>query len=263
METLSVRSSITETGDAVEVYPFSGPYDVREVSFGYVEEKTVLTDINLKLEKGKRIAIVGPSGSGKTSLVNLLMRFYDPDTGEILADKVNLKMLKLGTYYKNIGIILQEDFLFSGNVRENIRYGKPSATDGEVMAAAKCAAVHDEIMALPDGYDTDLAEGTKLSGGQKQRIAIARALIRQPSILILDEATSALDSQTAGVIEKTLEKVSKDKTVIMITHKMASVRHFDEIFVVDHGRLQEQGTFEELMSENGMFATLYRRQMRV
>ena len=263
METLSLKPSIVEKMDPVSVGSFSGPYDVNDVSFGYVPEQKVLTEVTLTISKGKRIGIVGPSGSGKTSLVNLLMRFYDPDTGEILADEVNLKDLELGTYYRNIGIILQDDFLFSGNVRENIRYGKPSATDEEIVTAAKQAAVHDDILDLPDGYDTDLAEGTKLSGGQRQRIAIARALIRQPSVLILDEATSALDSQTARTIEETLEQVSKDKTVIMITHKMVSVRQFDEIFVIDQGRVREQGTFKELMSRGGMFATLYKQQMRV
>jgi len=263
METLSVQSTISEKPNAVSVGRFAGPYHVNHVSFSYVPEQTVLNQVSIKLSRGRRIGVVGPSGSGKTTLVNLLMRFYDPDTGEILADKVNLKDLKLGSYYENIGIILQEDFLFSGNVRENIRFGKPNAGDEEVIQAAKLAAVHEDIIQLPEAYDTDLGEGTKLSGGQKQRIAIARALLRQPSVLIMDEATSALDSQTAHIIEETLERVSKDKTVVMITHKLASVRHFDEIFVVDRGRICEQGSFETLMAQGGMFARLYEQQTRV
>jgi len=263
METLDLESPIREKENAVAFDTFSGPYHVNNLSFSYVPEKQILSNITLTASKGKRIGIVGPSGSGKTSLVNLVMRFYDPEKGEILADKINLKDLKLGNYYTNIGIILQEDFLFSGTVRENIRYGKPKATDEEVFTAAKLAAVHDDILTLPDGYDTDLAEGTKLSGGQRQRIAIARALIRQPSILILDEATSSLDSETARRIEETLDKISQDKTVIMITHKLISVKNFDEIFVIDKGKLKEHGNFDQLIMQNGLFASLYRQQMKI
>ena len=261
METIGLQPAIVEKKDAITLDNFSGPYHVNNVAFSYVPEKQILSDFTLKIQQGKRIGIVGPSGSGKTSLVNLVMRFYDPDTGEILADQVNLKDLKLGKYYQNIGIILQEDFLFSGTVRENIRFGKPDATTQEVETAAKLAVIHDDILKLPDGYDTDLAEGTKLSGGQKQRIAIARALIRQPNILILDEATSSLDSETARRIEETIFKISKDITVIMITHKLISVKKFDEIIVIDKGELQEHGTFAELMEQNGLFASLYKQQV--
>lgn len=260
MDTIGLEPSIFEKKDAIAIDKFSGPYHLNDVSFSYVPEKQVLSNITLTVSKGKRIGIVGPSGSGKTSLVNLVMRFYDPETGEILAENVNLKDLKLGNYYQNIGIILQEDFLFSGTVRENIRFGKPGATSTEVENAAKLAVVHDDILNLPDGYDTDLAEGTKLSGGQKQRIAIARALIRQPNILILDEATSSLDSETARRIEQTIFEISQQMTVIMITHKLFSVRNFDEIFVIDKGKLIENGSFNQLMELNGLFAKLYKQQ---
>lgn len=262
MDTLAISPAITERAGAKALPQFAGPYHFQNVDFAYVPEKLVLQNIRLEIPRGQRVAIVGPSGSGKTSMANLVMRFYDPASGEILADDVNLKNVKLGSYYENIGIILQDNFLFSGSVRENIRYGKPHATDTEIIAAAKQAAVHSDILALPEGYETDLAEGTKLSGGQKQRIAIARALIRQPSILILDEATSALDSETARQIEKTLFGISTGKTVIMITHKLASVRNFDRIFVIHQGRLIEQGTFKELMQWQGFFADLYQKQMR-
>ncbi|MCU0644121.1 MAG: ABC transporter ATP-binding protein/permease [bacterium] len=261
METIGLQPSIFEKSNAVAIDKFSGPYHVNDLSFSYVPEKQILSDITLTISKGKRIGIVGPSGSGKTSLVNLVMRFYDPDQGEILADQVNLKDLKLGNYYQNIGIILQEDFLFSGTVGENIRFGKPDATTEEVETAAKLAVIHDDILKLPDGYDTDLAEGTKLSGGQKQRIAIARALIRQPKILILDEATSSLDSATAQRIEETIFKICNDMTVIMITHKLISVKNFDEIMVIDKGELREQGAFDQLMEQNGLFASLYQQQV--
>lgn len=257
METLGSQPSIFEKQDAIALNNFSGPYDLENVNFSYVPEQQILTDITLTIARGKRIGIVGPSGSGKTSLVNLVMRFYDPDRGEILADQVNLKDLKLGNYYQNIGIILQEDFLFSGTVRENIRFGKLAATNEQVETAAKLAAVHEDILNLPAGYDTDLAEGTKLSGGQRQRIAIARALVRQPKVLILDEATSSLDSETARRIEATIYKISTDMTVIIITHKLIAVRNFDEIFVIDKGRLVEQGSFTQLMEQNGLFASLY------
>ncbi len=262
METIGLKPAIVEKKDAITIGQFSGPYYVKDVCFSYVPEKQVLTDLTLTVSKGMRIGIVGPSGSGKTSLVNLVMRFYDPEKGEILAENVSLKDIKLGNYYQSIGIILQEDFLFSGTVRENIRFGKPNASTDEVETAAKLAAVHDDILNLPNGYHTDMAEGTKLSGGQKQRIAIARALIRQPSILILDEATSSLDSKTARRIEETIFKISKDMTVIMITHKLVSVKNLDEIIVIDRGKLKEQGTFDQLMRQDGLFASLYKQQVR-
>jgi ABC-type multidrug transport system fused ATPase/permease subunit len=262
METIGLKPAIIEKKDAITIGQFSGPYHVKDVCFSYVPEKQVLTDLTLTVSKGKRIGIVGPSGSGKTSLVNLVMRFYDPEKGEILTENVSLKDIKLGNYYQNIGIILQEDFLFSGTVRENIRFGKPDASTDEVETAAKLAAVHDDILNLPNGYHTDLAEGTKLSGGQKQRIAIARALIRQPLILILDEATSSLDSKTARRIEETIFTISKDMTVIMITHKLVSVKNLDEIIVIDRGKLIEQGTFDQLMRQDGLFASLYKQQVR-
>jgi ABC-type multidrug transport system fused ATPase/permease subunit len=262
METLGQKPAIFEKENPVSVKIFSGPYHMKDVSFSYIPEKPILSELTFNIQKGKKIGIVGPSGSGKTSLVNLLMRFYDPESGEILADKFNLKDLKLGSYYQNIGIILQEDFLFSGTVRENIRYGKPNSTDEDVIEAAKMAVVHQDILNLAEGYDTDLAEGTKLSGGQRQRVAIARALIRQPSILILDEATSALDSQSAQQISETLDKLADRKTIIMITHKLVSVKNFDEIFVVSKGKIHEQGDFEELMKQDGLFASMYKQQTR-
>ena len=260
METVGIEPSIVEKKNAITVKHLSGNFKVDHVSFGYVPEKSVLQDVKLTISRGKRVGIVGPSGSGKTSMVNLIMRFYDPDKGDIFVDEMNLKDIKLGEYYQNIGIILQEDFLFDGTVRENIRYGKPGSTDEEVYNAAKLAAVHEDILRLPQGYDTELAEGTKLSGGQRQRIAIARALIRQPSVLILDEATSALDSETARRIEETIYHIGKDKTVIMITHKLLSVKNYDEIFVIEDGRLKEKGTFTELINKNGLFAALYKQQ---
>jgi ATP-binding cassette subfamily B protein len=217
----------------------------------------VLQQVSFQIPQGKKIAIVGPSGSGKSTAINLILRFYDPVTGQILADEIDLRDLKLKTYYQNIGIILQDDFLFGGSVRENIRFGKPGASDAEVIGAARLAAIHDDIMKLPQRYDTDLAEGTKLSGGQRQRIAIARALIRQPSILILDEATSALDNQIARQIENRILEFAGEKTIIMITHRLLSIMHFDLILVIDQGKLVEQGTFADLMNQSGLFSKLY------
>ncbi len=259
METMDTSPSIVDKENAIVLDHFSGPYRFDGISFGYVPEREVLSDINLTIEKGKWTGIVGPSGSGKTSLVNLVMRFYDPDQGKVLAETIDLKDLRLRNYYRHIGIILQEDFLFSGTVMENIRYGKANASDAEVIEAAKLAAVHEDILKLPQGYDTDLAEGTKLSGGQRQRISIARALIRRPNILILDEATSSLDSETAHTIEQTLRKVSKSITVIIITHKLSSVKDCDEIFVINKGKVQESGTYKELMARKGWFASLLQR----
>jgi len=263
MDTLTVEPTIRERENAVAMDSFSGSYAIDQVSFSYVPEKEVLSEITIHTEPGKKVAIVGPSGSGKTSLVNLLLRFYDPARGEILADRVDLRNVKSASYYRHIGIILQEDFLFSGTVRDNIRYGKPDATETEIIDAAKLAAIHDDILSLPGSYDTDLAEGSKLSGGQRQRIAIARALIRKPSVLVLDEATSALDSQTAATIDATLNRVCAEKTVIVITHRLDSVRDCDEIFVLNKGRLVEQGSFHQLLMQNGLFASLYQKQVQV
>lgn len=261
METMNEKPTILEKEDPVVLKQFSGPYHLKDVSFRYVPEKEVLSNITLTIPRGLKIGIVGPSGSGKTSLVNLLMRFYDPDSGAVYANDVNLKDLERHRYYENIGIILQEDFLFNGNVRENIRYGKPNATAEEVIAAAKAAAIHDDILTLPDGYDTELGEDTRLSGGQRQRIAIARALIRQPNILILDEATSSLDSQTASKIEDTLYSLGDKLTLIMITHKLSSVRKCDTIYVVNYGKIEQQGSFNELVEQDGLFKSLYQKQM--
>ncbi|MBD3289825.1 ATP-binding cassette domain-containing protein [candidate division KSB1 bacterium] len=261
METMNEKPTILEKEDSVVLKDFKGPYHLKDVSFHYVPEKKVLSDITLTIPRGRKIGIVGPSGSGKTSLVNLLMRFYDPDSGAVYAEDVDLRDLQRRRYYENIGIILQEDFLFNGTVRENIRYGKPNAGDQEIIAAAKAAAIHDDILALSDGYDTDLGEDTRLSGGQRQRIAIARALIREPKILILDEATSSLDSQTAFKIEETLYALGDKLTLIMITHKLSSVRKCDRIFVLNHGKLEQQGTFDELAQQDGLFKSLYQKQM--
>ncbi len=261
-ETLMEPLTIQESAAPQILTDFDGPYEVQSLAFRYHPDRLILHDLTLTIRPGKRIAIVGPSGSGKTSFINLLLRFYDPMEGVILADGVNLKDLKINRYLENIGIILQEDFLFSGTVKENIRYGWPDADDHAVFEAAKQAAIHHDILALPAGYDTDLAEGTKLSGGQRQRIAIARALIRQPRILILDEATSALDTETAGQIEKNLIEIGQGRTLIMITHRLAAITSFDEIFVLADGSLQEHGTFEHLMTQNGIFANLYRQHIQ-
>ncbi len=261
METLNEKPTIREKEDPVALKHFGGPYHLKDVTFQYIPGKEVLSDIKLTIPPGVKIGIVGPSGSGKTSLVNLLMRFYDPDSGAIYAGDINLKDLEHHHYYENIGIILQEDFLFNGTVRENIHYGKPNATEDEIIAAAKAAAIHEDILSLSDGYDTELGEDTRLSGGQRQRIAIARALIRQPNILILDEATSSLDSQTAFKIEDTLYSLGETLTLIMITHKLSSVRKCDKIYVMNHGKIEQQGSFDELAAQKGMFKSLYQKQM--
>lgn len=263
METLGEPVTIAQAARPIPVpRGFAGPFHVKDVAFSYVPGKRILSDITVTVPKGRRVAIVGPSGSGKTSLANLILRFYDPESGALLADTIDLRDIHLGKYYENIGVILQENYLFEGTVSDNIRYGRPDASDEEVVAAAKQAAVHADILNLPEGYNTDLAKGTRLSGGQKQRIAIARALIRRPSILILDEATSALDHQTSRHIDETIAHVSAAMTVISITHRLASIRHFDEILVIDRGKLREHGTFDELMARDDLFAALYRQQMR-
>jgi len=260
-EILDQYPKLKEPEDAIELPPFQKEIKYVNVSFAYEKEK-VLENINLTIKKGEKLAIVGPSGVGKTTLVNLLPRFYDPTSGHIEIDGVNIQKVTLKSLREQIGLVAQETFLFHDTVRNNIAFGKPDASEEEIIQAAKTAFAHDFIMKLPQGYDTVIGErGTKLSGGEKQRIAIARAILKNPPILILDEATASLDSESEYLVEKALEKLMEERTVLVIAHRLSTVRNADRIIYLKDGKILEEGSHEELLKKNGEYAKLYRLQM--
>lgn len=241
--------------NAKELDTVKGGISFKNVSFRYEDsEGFVLNNLNINIPQGKNIAIVGASGGGKTTFCNLIPRFYDIDGGEITLDGENIKNIKLSSLRKNIGIVQQDVYLFSGTVKENISYGDPNKSDEEIIEAAKNADAHEFIMRLKDGYDTYIGErGVKLSGGQKQRISISRVFLKDPAVLILDEATSALDNETERVIQASLEKLCKGRTTVTIAHRLSTVRNADEIIVLSENGILERGTHSELMSKKGVY----------
>ena len=242
-----------------------GTIEFRGVTYAYDPSKEVLRDIDLKLEKGRKLALVGPSGGGKTTLCHLLPNFYKlrPEDGAILIDGKDIRDLTLESVRKNIGIVQQDVFLFVGTIRENILYGRPDATEEEMIEAARRANIHDYVMTLEKGYDTEIGErGVKLSGGQKQRLSIARVFLKDPAILILDEATSALDNTTEVLIQQALDELCKGRTTLVVAHRLSTIRNADEIAVVMDGKITERGTHEELMAADGIYKNLYALQFR-
>ncbi|MCY9666213.1 ATP-binding cassette domain-containing protein [Paenibacillus alginolyticus] len=247
-ELLDEQPSVPSNEQADHLPHFERHIEFRNVTFAYSPEQRSLNGISLTIPKGTFAAFVGASGSGKSTIINLLMRFYDPQMGSVRYDGTDIRQIALQSLRSQIGIVFQESFLFRSSIRENIRLGKPEASDEEVMEAARLAEIHDFIMSLPDGYDTDVGErGGRLSGGQRQRVAIARAIIRNPAILILDEATSALDPSTEAAINKTLQQITATRTVISVTHRLASAEHADCIYVLNQGEVTEQGSHQELL----------------
>ena len=232
--------------------------DLKDVTFRYYNKESILENFNLDIEAGKMVALVGPSGGGKTTICNLIPRFYDYESGQIFIDDVDISTVTLKSLRENIGIVQQDVFLFTGTIKENIMYGNPNATDEEVIEAAKNACLHDFIMGLEDGYDTFIgARGVKLSGGQKQRISITRVFLKNPAILILDEATSALDNVTEYEIQKALEELSKDRTTLVVAHRLSTVKNSDEIVVLTDKGIEERGTHEELIKLGGVYSNLH------
>ncbi|MDK0796708.1 ABC transporter ATP-binding protein [Clostridium perfringens] len=247
-----------EIPNAKELKDVKGKITIKDVTFRYDNKESILENFDLDIEAGKMVALVGPSGGGKTTICNLIPRFYDYESGQIFIDDVDISTVTLKSLRENIGIVQQDVFLFTGTIKENIMYGNPNATDEEVIEAAKNACLHDFIMGLEDGYDTFIGErGVKLSGGQKQRISIARVFLKNPAILILDEATSALDNVTEYEIQKALEELSKDRTTLVVAHRLSTVKNSDEIVVLTDKGIEERGTHEELMKLGGVYSNLH------
>lgn len=246
-----------------EHFKFKGDIRVKHVTFGYESANPVLKDVSVDINAGEMIGIVGHSGCGKSTLINLIMRMYDPTEGSIEIDGVNVKDISQQTLRSQMGVVLQETHLFSGSIRDNIKYALPYATDDQVIAAARAANAHDFIMRLPEGYNTIVGErGYSLSGGERQRIAIARALIHNPPILILDEATAALDTETEKLIQDAIDKLTDNRTTFAIAHRLSTLRNADKILVIDHGRVAEFGTHKELLDQRGIYYKLVMAQTR-
>ncbi|HHT41826.1 MAG TPA: ABC transporter ATP-binding protein [Firmicutes bacterium] len=261
-ELMDVQPSVTDLPGAVDLPPVRGDIELQNVSFQYNSDAEVLHNVSLKIPAGSTTAFVGPSGGGKTTLCHLIPRFYDVVEGSILIDGHDIRDVTLSSLRQQIGFVQQDVFLFTGTIRENILYGNPSASEEEMVEAAKKAQIHDFIMSLKDGYDTYVGErGVKLSGGQKQRISIARVFLKNPPVLILDEATSALDTVTELEIQDALMELSKDRTTLIIAHRLSTIRHADEIVVLTEGRIRERGTHEQLVTGSGVYAKLYAGQL--
>lgn len=253
---LNAENPIKEKPKPVHISSFERSIEFRDVSFRY-EEKWILRHINLKIEKGKTVALVGQSGGGKSTLVDLIPRYYDVQEGEVLIDGVNIKDWGIHDLRSLIGNVNQEAILFNDSFRNNIAFGVESATDEEIIAAAKIANAHDFIMQTENGYDTNIGDrGGRLSGGQRQRVSIARAILKNPPILILDEATSALDTESERLVQQALERLMKTRTTVAIAHRLSTIKSADEICVIHEGQIVERGTNEELLAKNGYYKKL-------
>jgi len=254
---------IIDRENAADIPPSKGHIEYRDVSFRYEEDTPVLTDINLEIEPNTTVALVGPTGAGKTTMINLLYRFYDPQKGAILVDGYDIRGVKLASLRSQMAVVLQDNFLFSGTVMDNIKYGKPDASDEAVIEVTKTVGAHEFIMKLPEGYNTEVREGgSRLSVGQRQLISLARALLANPRILIMDEATSSIDAYTELIIQEALNKMLENRTSIIIAHRLSTVRNADMIVVLDGGRIVEKGSHSELIQRNGLYKQLYDMQFK-
>lgn len=262
-ETLDTMPEVQEKKNAITLPKVQGHIVFDHVSFAYDKDHEALTDFNLEVKPGQVVALVGPSGAGKSTVANLLPRFYDITGGKLTIDGVNIKDVTFSSLRQQIGLVPQETMLFNASVHDNILYGRLDASEEEVIAAAKAANAHEFIMDLPQGYDTHVGDrGNALSGGQRQRIAIARAILKNPQILILDEATSALDTESEKIVQAALDRLMEGRTAVVIAHRLSTVRNADDIVVIDHGKIVEEGTHTELLAKNGLYASLYAVQFK-
>ncbi len=263
-ELFDMAPDIQDAPGALELPPIRGEVEFDDVHFDYGTGDEVLHDVEFHMAPGEVVALVGPSGAGKTSVANLLCRFYDPIHGRIEVDGHDLRQVKLASLRRQVAVVLQDTFLFNSTVRDNLLYGKPGATDEEMVAAAKAAYAHEFVETLPQGYDTEVGErGVKLSGGQKQRLALARAILADPRILILDEATSSVDAEAEYLIQQALEAVLKGRTALVIAHRLSTIRNADKIIALEEGRIAEVGDHQELLERGGLYSQLYRRQLEL
>ncbi len=263
-ELLDETLDIEDAPDAIELPPTRGRVVFDDVHFCYGTGDEVLHDVEFEMVPGEVVALVGPSGAGKTSIANLLCRFYDPVHGHITVDGYDLRKIKLASLRGQVAVVLQDTFLFNSTIRKNLLYGKPDATQEELVAAAEAAYAHEFIVELPNGYDTEIGErGVKLSGGQKQRLALARAILADPRILILDEATSSVDAEAEYLIQQALDSVLRGRTALVIAHRLSTIRNADKIIALEEGRIIEVGGHRELMDRGGLYSQLYRRQLEL
>ncbi len=263
-ELLDEKVDIRDTPDAITLNQIKGDVIFHDVHFHYGDGDEVLHDIDFHIAPGQVVALVGPSGAGKTSIANLLCRFYDPTHGHILVDDHNLRQVQLRSLRRHVAVVLQDTFLFNATVRENLLYGKPDASERELIAAAEAACAHEFIEQMPGGYDTEIGErGVKLSGGQRQRLALARAILADPRILILDEATSSVDAEAEYLIQQALEKVMQGRTSLVIAHRLSTIRNADKIIALHDGKISEVGNHDELLAHGGLYSQLYQRQLEL
>ena len=264
-EVMDTPIEVGDREDSVSMPDMKGAVTFKDVHFGYEKAREVLHGVSMEVAPGEVIGLVGHSGAGKSTLINILMRFYDPTQGTVEMDGVDLRKIKLEDFRSQVGVVLQESYLFPGSIKDNIAYGRPKATLEEVMQAAKAANAHDFIVNFPDGYDSYVGErGQRLSGGERQRIAIARAILHNPKVLILDEATASVDTETERMIQEALERLISGRTVFAIAHRLSTLRNADRLIVIDKGKVAEVGTHDELMGrEKGIYAKLVEMQMQM
>ena len=263
-ETIDEPVLVKDEPGAKDMPSIKGNVTFEDVTFSYEEGEVILKNINFKVEQGQCIAIVGPTGAGKTTIVNLLSRFYNVDSGRVLVDGTDISRVRLNSLRRQMGVMMQDSFIFSGTIMDNIRYGNKDATDEEVIKAAKTVCAHDFIMNMENGYNTQVNErGSRLSAGQRQLISFARALLANPAILILDEATSSIDTETEIVLQEGLERLLKGRTSFIIAHRLSTIKNADRIMYIDKGGMQESGSHQELLDKKGLYYNLYMSQYQM